>query len=485
MSTDIDFRRTLAFNPSTDIGPHHPHQLTDLIAKHPELKIFTPSSPHFQGLKAIWSIEYNLNEPLALIRVTNASEVSTVVKFCVANNLPLTVRSGGHDLWGRSLISGAVILDIRELNHITLSEDQKSITIGGGTQSGDVVDFLDAQGLVTPCTLASVTGHVGWAFSGGFGPLVNAFGLGVDQIISAKIVTSDGELQEADSELLWGIKGAGGAFGVLTEVKFKTYPLPKILGGMLMFKFDEGEKIIADVQKMLDGENVPSQLSIGFHFSKRGGTETLMVLFSWASVDFEEGRKWLDRVKGFGTVMMDIVSESKLESASDDRKLTRSSQATIKKWCDMMAPMLPQSSYNSSRSFLISELSPPAIQILLTAATKVSEGMEWGIGTFLVRGEAIKSQPSSSFVLRERYVFIHAIGPVKEKSRLAESKEWTNGIMDEMKKAGLVKANYLAIMGPDLSVEECFGEEKFERLKALKRKVDPKNVFRHVPAQLV
>ena len=123
----------MAFDASTDIGRHPPHQLPDLIVKHPKLKIFSPSSPYFQDIKSIWSIEYNLNQPLALIRITNASEVSTVVKFCVTNNLSLTVRSGGHDLWGHSLISGAVILDIRKLNHITLSEDQKSITIRGGT----------------------------------------------------------------------------------------------------------------------------------------------------------------------------------------------------------------------------------------------------------------------------------------------------------------------------------------------------------------
>jgi len=247
-----------------------------------------------------------------VIRVTNASEVSTVIKFCVDNSSPLTVRSGGHDLLGHSLITGAVIVDIRELNQITLSDDKKSITIGGGTQTGDVVDFLDAHGLVTPCPLASVTGHVGWAFSGGFGPFVNAFGLGVDQIISAKVVTADGELREAEGELLWGIKGAGGAFGVLTEVKFKVYSLSKMLGGMLMFEFDEGEKVVAGAQTLLDGDNIPSQLSIGFHFTKRGGVQTLMVLFSWASTDFEEGRKWLDKVKGLGTVMKDMVSESKL-----------------------------------------------------------------------------------------------------------------------------------------------------------------------------
>jgi len=149
----------------------------------------------------------------------------------------------------------------------------------------------------------------------------------------------------------------------------------------------------------------------------------------------------------------------------------------------MMGPILPQSLYNSSRSFLISELSHPAVQILLTPATNVPEGMEWGIGTFFVRGEGIKPQPSSSFAFREKYDFLHAIAPVKNKERLAGSVEWTNGIINEMKEAGLIKTNYLAVMGPDLSSKDCFGE-KFERLKVLK-KVNPGNVFKRVPAQLI
>jgi hypothetical protein len=96
--------------------------------------------------------------------------------------------------------------------------------------------------------------------------------------------------------------------------------------------------------------------------------------------------------------------------------------------------------------------------------------------------EAIKPHPTSSFVLHEKYVFLHALAPVNAKKRLSESIDWTNEIMNQMKTA--VKANYLAITGPDQSVQDCFENEKFERLKALKRKVDSGNVFKHVPAQL-
>jgi FAD/FMN-containing dehydrogenase len=315
-SSDTLFRQTMEFQPKIDIGPDAPPQLTHLISSYPDLKIYTRSSPHFQNLKSIWNLQYTTNEPLALIRATSTSDVSAVVKYCVSNKIPFTVRSGGHDLWGRSVVSNAVILDIRELNQIVLAEDRESVTIGGGTQTGPLVDFLDAKGLVTPCTLAGIVGHLGWAFMGGFGPLVNTFGLGVDQIIAAKIVTADGKEREADSELLWGIKGAGGAFGVITEVSVKTYELPKLLGGMLMFQFDQAGNIIAGIQTMLETETVPAPLSLGFHFSKRGGVPVLSMMFSWVSTDFEEGRKWLDRIKSFGTVVMDMVGESMLSPFS-------------------------------------------------------------------------------------------------------------------------------------------------------------------------
>lgn len=464
---DVHFRKALAFDASIDIGSQPPPQLKELISSAPNLKIYTRSSPHFTNLKSIWNLQHTENNPLVLIRATSTEDVSTVIKFCVANNLPLTVRSGGHDLWGRSNVTDAVILDVRELNDIKLAEDKQSVTIGGGVQTGPLIDFLDSHGLVTSCTLAGIVGHVGWAFSGGFGPLVNAYGLGVDQIISAKIITADGTLQDADDELLWGIRGAGGAFGVITEAKFKIYSLPKMLGGMLMFQFDQAEDIVAGMQKLFESETVPAPLSVGFHFSKRGGNPVLSTAFSWASTDLEEGRAWLAKVKALGTVVMDMVSET-----------------TMKKWCDMMAPILPAPSYSTSRSIFIKNINPTTVKILTSAVEGIPDGVQFGIGTFLVSGEAIRPRPESSFRVREPYVFIHALGPVAEETRLEESRMFTDGVLNAMKEAGLIKANYLAIMAPDLSTEECFGKENFDRLKALKKKVDPGNVFKHVPASL-
>ncbi|KAH9218170.1 FAD binding domain-containing protein [Leptodontidium sp. 2 PMI_412] len=468
MSSTLDFFKTMDFDPTVDIGPTSPPQLELLVSSNPSLKIYTRASPHFASLKSIWNLKYATNEPLALIRPINILEVTTVIKFCVVNNLPLAVRSGGHDLFGRSIIPDAVILDIRELNSITLAEDQKTVVIGGGVQSGDLVNFLDEKGLVTPSSLARIVGWAGWAFGGGFGPLINAYGLGVDQLVSARVATADGEVQEADPELLWGIKGAGGAFGVVTDLTVKVYPLTRMLGGMILFHFDQAGKVIKAVQDMFDVETIPKELCIGVHFSKRGGSLMLSMAFSWVSEDLDEGRKWLERIKSLGNVMKDMVSET-----------------TLKKWSDSMGPMLPPPSYSHSRSFFLSEMTAAAVKILSSAAERIPDGVQFGIGNFFVRGEAIKSHADSSYRLREPYVFVHALAPVLDPSMAEEAKQWPEVIFTELEQEGLVKANYVAILDEGLSVEECFGKENFRRLKALKKKVDPENFFRFTAAQLI
>ncbi|KAK0124871.1 hypothetical protein ONS96_008749 [Cadophora gregata f. sp. sojae] len=468
MSATPNLFKTMDFNPVLDIGPSPPPSLQPLISSNPALKIYTRASPHFQVLKSVWNLKYASNEPLALIRPTNALDVSTIVKFCVAHSISLAVRSGGHDLFGRSIVPDAVILDIRELNSIELADDEKTVVIGGGVQTVDLVNFLDAKGLVTPASLAGIVGWAGWAFAGGFGPLVNAFGLGVDQIVGARVVAAAGEVVEADSELLWGVKGAGGAFGVVTDLTIKVHPLKRMLGGMILFQFDQAGKVIEEVQRIFENEVVPKELCVGVHFSKRGGAPMLSSAFSWVSEDIEEGRKWLERIKGLGKVMMDMVSET-----------------TPKKWSDFMGPMLPPPSHNHSRSFFISKMTPAAVEILSSATHRIPEGVQFGIGNFFVGGEAIKPRPDSSYRLREPYVFVHALAPLLDPTRIEEAVKWPEGIFAALEKEGLVKANYVAILEEGLSVEECFGKENFERLRALKKRIDPENFFRFTPANLV
>jgi len=146
--------------------------------------------------------------------------------------------------------------------------------------------------------------------------------------------------------------------------------------------------------------------------------------------------------------------------------------------------MLPPPSHNHSRSFFISKMTPAAVDILSSAVDKIPDGVHFGVGNFFVRGEAIEPRPESSYRLREAYVFVHALAPTLDPARIDEGVQWPEDIFSALAKEGSVKANYVAILEEGLSVEACFGKEIFERLRKLKKKVDPENFFRFTPAKL-
>lgn len=181
---------------------------------------------------------------LGLARPRTAADVAAVVSFCAVRALPLVVRAGGHDCEARTQVPGALMLDLRDICHVRVDDDadeggegagaqrgvqgQRTARVGGGCLLAGLLAALEARGLTTPVGTISSVGYVGWAVAGGYGPLSGRFGLGVDQIVGARVVTAAGEVVEAEGELLRGLRGAAGALGVVVEVTIKVYPLDKV-----------------------------------------------------------------------------------------------------------------------------------------------------------------------------------------------------------------------------------------------------------------
>ena len=189
--------------------------------------LLTPSSPDFDAI-ALCYVRRPEAVPFAIARPSNAEAVAVLIKFCVAHSLDFVIRSGGHDSAGRSQVAGALMIDMRLINSVSVSSDKKTATIGGGALLRDVAETLSAQELVTPGGTIGTVGYVGWATLGGYGPMSANFGLGCDQIVAAKLVTAEGKLIEADEELLKAVRGAAPTFGVVVEVTVKVYPLKEV-----------------------------------------------------------------------------------------------------------------------------------------------------------------------------------------------------------------------------------------------------------------
>lgn len=163
-----------------------------------------------------------------IIRPPSAVDVASLVALMTAHSILFTIRSGGHDLFLRSMANNAVTIDLRDIAHVNVDQEARSARVGGGILIGDLAAQLAKANLATAYGTIPTVGYVGWAIHGGYGMLSALYGLGADQILGAKVVNASGELVDADCPMLKGIRGGGGTLGVIVELTIRVYPLEKV-----------------------------------------------------------------------------------------------------------------------------------------------------------------------------------------------------------------------------------------------------------------
>ncbi len=194
--------------------------------------VFEPGQPGFTAAAHVYDPRFDGIVPSAVARPTDAIDVRNAIRFTVARGMSVRARSGGHSYAGYSTISNGVVLDLRQLNSVTVDRHAGTAAIGAGVQLIDVYAGLAKAGATLPAGSCPSVGVSGVTLGGGFGLAGRRFGLTTDNLIAVQIVTADGQLrtvnEQSDPDLLWALKGGGGGnFGVVTEFTFKIYPMPR------------------------------------------------------------------------------------------------------------------------------------------------------------------------------------------------------------------------------------------------------------------
>jgi FAD/FMN-containing dehydrogenase len=242
-----------------------------LTAADPGDGLILPGSAEYDRRRRIWNAVVD-RRPAAIVRATTEDGVAAVVRAAAECDALLSVRCGGHSFPGHSTCDGGVVLDLSAMNSVSLDPATGRCVVGGGALLGDVDRAAVPHGLAVPAGVVSHTGIGGLTLGGGIGWLSRVHGLTIDSLVGVDIVTADGALRRASSEsepdLFWALRGGGGNFGVVVAFEFQAPALGPVSSGNWMYP-------LADIHDVMLGAaalaaDAPRELTISFSVTRAG-----------------------------------------------------------------------------------------------------------------------------------------------------------------------------------------------------------------------
>lgn len=427
----------------------------------------------YDDARRIWNARFD-RRPAAIARCTGARDVMSAVKIARTNDLLVSVRSGGHDYSGRSVCDGGLVIDVSGMKEVDVDPSAKTVTVEPGARWGAVDHATQARGLATTGGTVSTVGVAGFTLGGGSGHLTRRYGLGLDNLISAEVVTANGELIRASGDehpdLFWALRGGSGNFGVVTSLELRLHEMgPTVLAGQILYPFDQAADALRFYRSFMT--DAPDEIQCYAFllrlppldvFPAEFRSQVVLDLVVTHSGEPARAERELAPLRAFGSPFLDGVAPQpyiELQKAFD-------------------AAMPPGNRWYSKAHYL-ADLSDQAIDIILARSAELP-------GAFTIvyleaEGGAVgRVEPSATaFPHRDAAFALHIFPGWTDAADDSAMMEWASSFHREMAphSTGGVYVNLLG--GDEADGSQAAYGTNHSRLSAMKRKYDPTNLFRH------
>ena len=217
----------------------------------------------YDEARTVWNAMID-RRPGLIVRCAGAADVIAAVNFARENHLLVAMRGGGHNIAGSAVCDGGLMIDLSAMKSVRVDRVARRVWVEPGAVLADLDKETQAFGLGVPTGINSTTGVAGLTLGGGFGWTTRKLGLTIDNLLSADVVTADGELLRASTaehpDLFWALRGGGGNFGVVTAFEFKLHKLgPQVFAGLVVHPFDDAKNVLKAYRAAL--EDAPDELT--------------------------------------------------------------------------------------------------------------------------------------------------------------------------------------------------------------------------------
>ncbi len=432
----------------------------------------TPEDAAYEEVREIWNAMID-SRPALVARCRDADDVVHSVNFARANDLLVSVRGAGHNIAGNSLTDGGLLIDLSQMTAVDVDEATKTARVEPGATLGQVDAATQAFGLATPTGINSTTGIAGLTLGGGFGWLSRSYGLTIDNLLSADVVTAGGDLvttsESNHPELFWGIRGGGGNFGIVTSFHYQLHEVgPELLSGLIVHDAGDALAVLEFYREF--AAQAPDELTIWVVMRKAPplpfldeavhGTDVVVLALLYNG-DMADGEEVIAPLRALGNPVGEHIGPNPYVG-----------------WQQAFDPLLTPGARNYWKSHNFGDLSDETIAVLLRYAGDLPSDFseifiaQVGGATSRVSGDA------TAYVGRDAAFVLNVHTRWEEAADDDRCVAWAREFFDATLPEAIDGA-YVNFMTAEESgrVEAAYGAN-YERLVAVKGEYDPNNMFR-------
>jgi FAD/FMN-containing dehydrogenase len=440
-------------------------------------QLITADHADYDTARAVWNGAVD-RRPRLIARCTGSADVSAAVRFARDHDLEIAVRGGGHNVAGTAVCDDGIVVDLSAMRSVSVDAADRTALVQGGALWRDVDHETQAHGLATTGGIVGHTGVAGLTLGGGMGFLMRRYGLTVDNLLSAEVVTAEGSIVRASADehpdLFWALRGGGGNFGVVGSFRFALHPVgPTVLAGPVFWEADDTTEVLRSYRDFAadapDGlgtvvtlGTIPPLPAIPEHLHWR---PAVAIDCCYAGT-LDEGERAVRVLRRLGSPLLDLISPTPY---------------VAHQWA--LDDTVPHGWHYYWKSVNLAGISDDAIAVMADHA--YAAGSRLSYSKVFHMGGAVGRVPGDATAYAGRDVahniIIDAVWLREEAGeRAVAEKAWAQRFFDALHphRTGGVYVNFLDADDDTSRVREAYGDHIY-RLAEVKAKYDPENAFHH------